>query len=122
MKYPSLVKLLLNTIEYEGINVDIELVTKSLDEALELGNFRFIHDNFGKEIGFYSWEVRHTLTGLDIAISNMIIYKGCEGKYNFMKIINYLRAIYKNINCFMWLRRKTGQIETFKQRNSHEYI
>lgn len=122
MNYPNLTQLLINILNYEGINIDIDKVSKSLDDAIGLGQFRFIHDSFKKEIGFYSWEVRHTLTGVDIGVSNLVIYKGCEGRYKLHKIANYFRKIYKNIDHIIWLRRATGQLEAFKQRNHYEYI
>lgn len=117
MNYPTLTKILIQTILSEGISIDVDKVSESLDRALTLGQFKYIFDDNGRELGFYSWEIN----GNDIAINNLLIYKGNEGKYTLKRIISYLKARY-DVHNFIWNRRKTGALKVFKQRNKNAYI
>ncbi len=117
MTYPTLTKILVQIMVSEGLSFNIDSVAQSLDRALTDGQFRYIFDDIGRELGFYSWEVN----GHTIGITNLVIYKGNEHKYNLHKIITYLRARY-DVHNFIWKKRKTGALKVFKQRNQNAYI
>lgn len=101
----------------EGLYFNIDSVSESLDKAITDGQFRYIFDKQGRDIGFYCWEVN----GHNIGITNLLIYKGNERKFNLHKIITYLRSRY-DVHNFIWKKRKTGALKVFKQRNKNAYI
>lgn len=113
----NLIDLLMNIIELENIDLGDDRETReSLEHKINTGCIDFIHNKYGKAIGFFTWRCYEQNGQLDILLNNFVISKAYRGNFNILSVRKKLREKYKNINSFYWISRKKNKEISFKER------